>query len=106
MSALVRLGALAASLVALAACSAPQVSGTLLTSYDAALAAEKTYLASGHVSPAEATTLRADRVAANKAVQAVVAAEAAGQSAGGLAPLATAAIAAYMAEATTANGGT
>jgi hypothetical protein len=101
-------GTLAAALVAItvAGCSAPQVSGTVLLSYDAALAAENAYLASGHVTPAEATKLRAMRVKANIAVQAVVAAEAAGQSSAGVAPLANAAIAAYLAEAQSANGGT
>lgn len=90
----------------LSGCAATQISGTTLTSYDAAVAAETTYLASGKATPAEATKLRALRVAANRAVQAVIAAEAAGTSTAGVGPLATAAIAAYLAEANSANGGT
>lgn len=90
---------------ALAGCSAPQISGSVLLSYDGAVSAENVYLASGHATPAEATKLRALRVKANAAVHAVVAAEAAGQPTGAVAPLATAAIAAYLAEANAANGG-
>lgn len=99
-------GYAAAVSLLLAACTAPQVSGSVLISYDAALAAENTYLATGKATPAEATKLRALRVKANSAVQAVVAAEAAGQPTGTVAPLATAAIAAYLAEAQAATAGT
>lgn len=92
------------ALVSLAGCSSPQVSLTTDTSYDAAVGAEIVYLKSGHSTPAEATKLQSLRIQANNARAAVVQAEVAGSSTAGVAPLATAAIAAYLAEAQAAAG--
>lgn len=93
-----------AAVLLLAACSAPQVSIGTDTSYDAAVAAEIVYLKSGHTTPAEATKLQGLRVQANTARAAVVQAQASGSSTSGVAPLATAAIAAYLAEAQAVAG--
>ncbi len=93
-------------LALLAACAGTQISATVLASYDGAVSAETAALATGKISPAEATKLRACRVAAYKGVQAVVTAEASGGSASGVAPVANGAIAAYLVEAQAApNGG-
>lgn len=87
-----------------AACTPIQVSASLLTSYDAAVSVETLALASGEVSPQEATSLRAARVAAMKAVQAVVAAEASGGNAAGLVALAQQAVSNYLAIANAVKG--
>ena len=94
---------LLATLFVLSACASNQISGTALSSYDAAVAAETTALATGKITPAEATKMRACRVKANAAVQAAVASGASSSSSA--ANLATAAIAAYLAEAQAAPTG-
>ena len=93
------------AVLALGACAANQVSGTLLSSYDGAVAAEEAALATGKISPAEATKLRALRVEASRDVLAVVAAEANGGTASAsVQNIANGAIAALLTEATAAKG--
>lgn len=87
----------------LAACAANQVSGAVLASYDAAVTAEETALATGKITPAQATTLRACRVAAYNGVQAVVTAEKGGSSAAGTPAYATASAAIAGLSAAAAN---
>lgn len=89
-----------AAALSLAACTQPQVSGTLLVSYDAGVAAETAYLATGKATPAMATKLRKDRVQASQAIQAVVAAEAAGGNTAALVTAAQAALSIYVADTT------
>ena len=92
--------AVLAIVVSLAACGTNTTSATLLTSYDSAVVAETAYL-TAHPNPADATRLRALRLQANSAVQAVVAAERAG---GQTAALMAAAVAAVNAYATASKG--
>lgn len=92
-----------AAVAALAACAANQVSATALASYDAAVSAEETALATGKITPAQATALRACRVAAYNGVQAVVAAEKGGGSAAGTPVYATATAAIAGLSAAAAN---
>lgn len=92
------------ALAAVVACTPPQVSGTLLVSYDAAAAAEVVYLKSGKATPAEATTLRRMRLEADAAVQAVVAAEKAGGNVAGLLTGAQKSVDMFAAEAARVKG--
>ena len=89
--------------LALAACAQNQVSATALSAYDAAVSAEEVALATGKITPAQATTLRACRVAAYNGVQAVVAAEKGGGSAAGTQTYATATAAIAGLSAAAAN---
>lgn len=76
----------------LTACAANQVSGSLLSAYDGAVALEVGYLDTGKATPAQATQLRQIRLDAYTKVQAVVAAEKAGGSTAALQAVANAAI--------------